>query len=117
MAEFKIGKQQAGIIQNADQIQNHHPPDPPGKLAEGFPEQLESLRGLVERAVLSRELDRVTGTRLTAAIDAAHVETRAPAPRFELVLAALGDAEILATSVAAPAVAAAFDEVITTLTG
>ncbi|MCS7481683.1 hypothetical protein ACFFQW_15765 [Umezawaea endophytica] len=117
MAEFKIGTQQAGSIQNADQIQNHHPPNPSGQFSGRFPEQLEALRTLVERAVLSRDLDRVTGTRVAAAIDAATVETQAPAPRFERVLAALSDAEVIAASVPAPAVAAAIDGVITTLTG
>jgi len=117
MAEFNIEKQQAGVIQNADQIQNHHPPEPPGKLSGRFPEQLEALRTLVERAVRSRELDQMTGTRLTSAIDAASVESRAPEPRFERVLAALSDAEVIAAGAPALAVATAIEAAITTLTG
>jgi len=117
MAEFKIGKQQAGVIQNADQIQNHNPPEPRGEFSSGFPEQLDALRSLVEPAIRSRGLDRMAGARLTAAIEAANVETQASNPSFERVLAVLGDAEDIAAGMPIPEVTAAIEHAITTLTG
>jgi hypothetical protein len=117
MAEFKINKQQADVIQNADQIQNHNPAESHGEFDGGLPEQLDALRSLIERAVRSHDLDRVTGARLATAIKAADDEAQASQPRFERIIAGLGDARDIAASVLAPMVVAAIENVVTTLTG
>jgi hypothetical protein len=115
MADFRIKKQQADVIQNADLIQNHTPVVQHGEFDAQVHSRLDDLLGRIQRSVEAAELERSTGAQLKALVEDSMREARTPAPRKSRIIAVLTRAKTITAGVATPSIIEAIDGVVTTL--
>jgi len=118
MANFKIRKIDAQVVQNADDVHNHGPILHQLQVTPEVKAQLQDL--LADVAVLTRTgaVDHEIGHKLHDSILTAVDEADAPAPQWHRLTAALSHAKEIAAGLAATAgIAGAVDSVVRALGG
>ena len=118
MADFKIQKINANVVQNADKIQNHGPVihqfQVTPRVKAQLQDLLEDLAALTQSGAVSHEVGQELRNSILTATD----EANAPAPRRRRLIAALSHAKEIAVGLTAAAgIAESVDAVVRTLGG